>query len=289
MTSTPPRLSEQLVAQLSNCTLCPRECRVNRLQDERGFCGIGRWAVVASAGPHYGEESVLVGRHGSGTIFFSGCNLGCCFCQNYDISHYREGAETDPRTLAAIMLRLQKIGCHNINVVTPTHVVPQIVEALELARRDSLHVPLVFNCGGYEKVETLRTLKGVVEIYMPDAKFWNAASAERYCRAPDYPDRMRAALREMHAQVGDLQIVNGLATRGLLVRHLVMPGLVEESLQIMEFLAREISPNTFVNVMEQYRPMFHAADFTEIARRPTSAEYLHVLRHAQSLGLRISD
>ena len=277
-----------LPAQLADCALCPRECHVNRLAGETGFCGIGREAVVCSAGPHFGEEPPLVGAGGSGTIFFAGCNLACVFCQNYEISHYREGRPADALRLAAMMLRLQEIGCHNINVVTPTHVVAQIVEALEPARSKGLELPLVYNCGGYEKLATLQALEGTVEIYMPDAKYWSAESAERYSHAADYPEVMRAALREMQRQVGDLEIVDGIARRGLLVRHLVMPGLVEESLRILEFLRDEISPDTYVNVMPQYRPAFHAADHTEIARRPTDEEYREVIAGAGRLGLRLS-
>lgn len=241
--------------RLSCCTLCPRHCRVNRLADERGFCHTGAQAEVAGYGPHFGEESVLVGMGGSGTIFLAHCNLGCVFCQNYEISHLGEGVATPPGQLAAMMVSLQKQGCHNINFVTPSHVVPQLLDALIVAIDRGLTVPLVYNTGAYDEVETLRLLDGVVDIYMPDFKFWAEASAARFCRAADYPEMARLAIAEMHRQVGDLVIdAHGIARRGLLVRHLVMPEGLAETGKIMHFLAQEISPATYVNVMGQYRP-----------------------------------
>jgi putative pyruvate formate lyase activating enzyme len=227
----------------------------------------------------------LVGTRGSGTIFFAGCSLGCAFCQNYGISHYREGEEVEPPELARMMLRLEQAGCHNINLVTPTHFVPQILRAVSLAAGGGLGLPLVYNCGGYETLETLRLLEGVVDIYMPDFKFWESQSGERYCGAPDYPAVARATLREMQRQVGDLVVEGGLAVRGLLVRHLVMPGGTGESRQILGFIAREISQRAFVNVMDQYRPCYHADRFSEIARRPTGAEFRDALKAAREVGL----
>jgi putative pyruvate formate lyase activating enzyme len=269
------------------CQICPRNCRVNRLAGERGYCKVGDTPIVSSAGPHFGEEPPLVGRGGSGTIFLGGCNLGCVFCQNYTISHNVEGEPTAPAQLARIMLLLQRRGCENINFVTPTHVTPWLMEATRLARLDGLRVPIVYNCGGYESVETLRLLEGTVDIYMPDAKYWDEACARRYSNAPDYPAIMREALKEMHRQVGELEIVGGVARRGLLVRHLVMPGGVAGSKDVLKFIADEISPRTFVNVMDQYRPVYRAHEFHEIARRPTAAEYEEARAYAEKLGLRL--
>jgi putative pyruvate formate lyase activating enzyme len=276
---------EAAYARLESCDLCPRNCRVARVRGETGVCKGGMLARVSSIGPHFGEESPLVGQHGSGTIFFTGCGLGCAFCQNYDISHCLDGSEATPRELAGMMLALEEMGCHNINLVTPTHFVPQIIQAVSLAACDGLGLPLVYNCGGYDTVETLRLLEGIVDIYMPDFKFWESASGERYCNAPDYPDVAREALKEMQRQVGDLVIEDGLALRGLLVRHLVMPAGTEESRHILSFIAREISRDAFVNVMDQYRPCHLADQLPEIARRPTAAELREVLESAKTAGL----
>lgn len=278
--------AREAVERMRQCRLCPRECGVNRLEDEQGFCQTGRRALVSSAGPHFGEESPLVGSHGSGTIFFSSCNLLCSFCQNYDISHLREGAEVDADRLAGAMLQLAQGGCHNINLVTPSHVVPQILEALVAAAESGLSVPLVYNTGGYDSVETLRLLDGVVDIYMPDFKFWDNAWAERFCYAGDYRERAMEALQEMHRQVGDLAIDEaGVAVRGLLVRHLVMPGGVAGTQGVMQFLAREISRDTYVNVMDQYRPCWEAHKTPAINRRITVEEYDQALEAARQAGL----
>lgn len=249
------------------CRLCPRRCGVDRLSGERGYCGGGDLAEVASYGPHFGEESVLVGSHGSGTIFFCGCNLLCRFCQNYSISHHQESdcVSVSPVELAAIMVDLQGKGCHNINLVTPSHLVPQILAALPTAIENGLHLPLVYNCGGYESVETLRLLDGVIDIYMPDAKFWDVDSARKWLDAEDYPEVMRMALKEMQRQVGDLSIADtGIAGRGLLVRHLLMPGGLEETRQILLYLATTISKQCYVNIMDQYRPCGEASAFPEL-------------------------
>jgi putative pyruvate formate lyase activating enzyme len=275
--------------RLRDCDLCPRLCRVDRTDGESGFCGIGADPVISSAGAHFGEEPPLVGRNGSGTIFFTGCNLGCVFCQNEEISHLRHGRPATEPALADLMLRLQEQGCHNINWVTPTHQIASIACALDIARSQGLWVPTVYNCGGYERVETLREIEGLVDIYMPDAKFWFADSSRAYLNAPDYPEIMRNALREMHRQVGDLVIEHGLAVKGLLVRHLVMPGGVAEALEILDFIARDISPNTYVNVMSQYHPACHAHEFHLIARRITLEEYDTVRLHAEKLGLRLAE
>jgi len=276
------------------CCLCPRACGADRAAGERGFCGAGARAAVASAAPHFGEEPCLVGSGGSGTIFLAGCNLGCVFCQNDDISRASAGKVMEPADLAGLMLGLESRGCENINFVTPTHVSPALMEAIVEARGRGLGVPIVWNCGGYESLEALRLLDGLVEIYMPDFKFSLSASGERYGRAPDYPARACAAIGEMHRQVGDLVIDRGVARRGLLVRHLVMPGGVQESREILDFLA-SLSRETCVNVMDQYRP---AADvlqpdgrrkYAEIARTVTLEEVAEVREYGRRLGLRLVD
>lgn len=271
---------------MKSCTLCPRSCGVNRLAGEVGYCRTGRKARVASYNAHFGEEAPLVGRRGSGTIFVSSCSLLCSFCQNAEISHGNEGVDVTPEQMAAMMLDLQAMGCHNINAVTPTHVVPMLLEALAAAVPEGLSIPLVYNCGGYESLETLRLLEGIVDIYMPDFKFWEPQWAERFCQAADYPERARAALREMHRQVGDLILdETGIARKGLLVRHLVMPRNVAGTAEIMQFLAGEISRDTYVNVMDQYRPCWKAQEDPLIDRRLTAAEYRAALEAAHAAGL----
>lgn len=278
------------LALLSCCTLCPRQCRVNRTEDETGICGVGRQAMVASYTPHFGEESPLVGTGGSGTIFFSGCNLRCVFCQNYEISQGGEGISASCGQLAAMMLSLQKQGCHNINFVTPSHVVPQILEALPIAVKRGLTLPLVYNSSGYDAVETIRLLDGVFDIYMPDFKFWSTASSKRYCAAPDYPEKARQAIKEMQRQVGELVLDKaGVAVRGVLLRHLVMPGGLTETARIMEFIAAEISKDSYVNVMEQYRPCGEAGRYAEIDRMLQNDEYQEALKIARKAGLRRLD
>ncbi len=213
-----------IYALLEKCSLCPRSCGVNRLEDEKGVCKTGRKAMVSSCNAHFGEEAPLVGKNGSGTIFFTNCSLLCNFCQNYEISHFGHGYEVTDEELAKMMISLQNKGCHNINFVTPSHVVPQILSALELAVKKGLNVPLIYNSGGYDNVETLKLLEGIFDIYMPDFKFWDSKIAERTCHAPDYPEVARKVFLEMHRQVGDLVIdKNGIAKSGLLVRHLVLP------------------------------------------------------------------
>ncbi len=272
---------------LRRCTLCPRRCRVDRHAGEIGVCGIGARARIASYGPHFGEEAVLVGPGGSGTIFLTGCSLRCCFCQNFDISQGDEpGQEVDDGDFAAIMLELQARGCSNINLVTPSHVVPQILAALLRAVEGGLRIPLVYNSSGYDSAPTLDLLAGAVDIYLPDLKFWLPATAGRYADAPDYPDIARQAIRRMHRQVGDLEVgADGLARRGLLVRHLLMPGQGEETAAILGFLATEISPSTYVNIMAQYHPCGQAERFPEICRGVSGAEYRQALACARSLGL----
>lgn len=241
---------------------------------------------MASFGPHFGEEAPLVGSHGSGTVFFSQCNLHCAFCQNYDISHSDAGRETSAESLAGIFLSLQKTGCHNLNLVTPTHVTPQIVETLAVAAEMGLTMPVVYNCGGYESVSTLRELEGLVDIYMPDVKFLDAAAADRYCDAPDYPDVVRAAVKEMARQVGPLQIDRrGIAQRGLLVRHLVMPGGASTTRKAIDFLAGEIGTDTYLNLMNQYRPCGRALSFPGIGRRTSREEWAEARDYALQKGM----
>ncbi|MEW6213660.1 MAG: radical SAM protein [Nitrospirota bacterium] len=271
---------------LENCRLCPRECEVNRLKNEKGICRTGRSAVVSSFHPHFGEEDPLVGTNGSGTIFMTNCNLLCVFCQNWEISHLGEGSEVSSETLAGMMLHLQRQGCHNINFVTPTHVVPQILDALPYAIEDGLNIPLVYNTGGYDAVESLKLLEGIFDIYMPDFKFWDSEMARRYLKAPDYPERAREALKEMHRQVGDLVLdENGIALRGILLRHLVMPGGVAGTREIMRFIVKEISPNTYVNIMDQYRPCGHAYKCPPLDRGITHDEYKEALRATREEGI----
>ena len=279
---------EELYSRLTPCRVCPRNCEVDRLRGEQGYCKIGAEPLVASASPHHGEEPCLVGRGGSGTIFLSGCNLMCSFCQNYRISHGAEGSPTGVDGLVELMFRLQKRGCENINFVTPSHVVPWLADAVRQARLDGLNVPIVYNSGGYDSVETLRLLEGTVDIYMPDIKFWSSDPAERYCGAEDYPEVMKQAVKEMHRQVGDLEIRHGVARRGLLVRHLVMPEDVAGTHDILDFLADDISAQTWVNVMEQYRPCYEASQFAEIARRPSRKEVRAAREHAEVLGLNLA-
>ncbi len=271
---------------LRDCCVCARECRVNRLEGELGFCGIGAKALVSSAHPHFGEESPLVGSRGSGTIFFTSCNLKCVFCQNYEISHLMEGQEVSAEALADLMLGLQRMGCHNINFVTPSHVVPQILEALLPAAEKGLKVPLVYNTGGYDSVETLKLLDGVVDIYMPDLKFMDSRPSELLMNAPDYPEVVKDAIKEMHRQVGDLQTNElGVATRGLLVRHLVMPQGLANTRAAMGFLAREISASTYVNVMSQYRPCGRAMEYSETNRSLNRDEYVEAIKIAEVEGI----
>ena len=276
------------VEGLASCTACPRNCRVNRLANRTAACRSGRDARVASYFPHRGEENCLRGWRGSGTVFFSWCNLRCVFCQNFDISQQGAGEETRPEALAAMMLALQEQGCHNINLVTPEHVVPQILEALPFAVERGLRLPIVYNTSAYDALESLRLLDGIVDIYMPDFKFWDRELSLRYLRARDYPEVARAAIREMHRQVGDLVIGgDGLARRGLLVRHLVMPGGIAGTHEVMRFLAEEISKETYVNVMDQYSPAGRVSRerFFELNRRITRAEWDDAVRAALEAGL----
>ena len=272
---------------LKQCVVCPRNCRVDRTRSEVGYCGMTHVLKISSVGPHFGEESCLVGSGGSGTIFLAGCNLLCIFCQNFDISHGRRGASASEEEVAGMMLDLERMGCHNINFVTPTHFAPQIMKCIAVARDGGLSVPIVYNSGGYDHLHMLKLLDGFIEIYMPDFKFWSRDVAERLANSADYPQIAKAAFKEMHRQVGDLVIENGIARRGLLVRHLVMPNNLVQSKEVIDFLSDEISPNTFVNVMGQYRPVYRAGEVREINRFPTSEEILQARRYAKERGLRL--
>ena len=271
---------------LAACELCGHRCGIDRLSGQTGLCRTGAVARVASFGPHFGEEAPLVGSGGSGTVFFVSCNLACVYCQNWDISQLPSGREVSARGLATIMLGLEESGCENVNLVSPTHVTPMALEALDLAAGDGLTVPLVWNTGTYETPETLELLDGVVDVYLADAKYADAEVAERLSGAADYAYVMREALVEMHRQVGDLVTgEGGVAERGLMVRHLVLPDDLAGSAETMRFIAREVSEATYVNVMAQYRPSFHADEHPEIARRITGEELAAARETARKAGL----
>lgn len=282
---------EAAQAALRDCALCPWACHVDRTQ-KIGFCRTGAEAIVSSAFPHMGEEDPLTGIYGSGTIFFAQCNMRCQFCQNYEISQLGEGRPISAERLAEIMLRLQAAGCHNINFVSPTHVIPQIIAAVYLAAQEGLSIPLVYNTGGYDAPEGLRLLDGIIDIYMPDMKYADATLAQKYSKIRDYPRHNQAAVREMHRQVGDLQLdERGIAMRGLLVRHLVLPEGMAGTAEIVRFLAEEISPNTYINVMGQYRPAWRVAE-RQIAplNRPVTRQEVEDARAiAQRAGLRLDE
>ncbi len=286
------KLKEQVetgLRLLASCELCPRRCGVNRSEAKGGFCRTGRHARVSSAFAHFGEEDCLRGHRGSGTIFFSGCNLGCIFCQNFDISQLEDGREVDARHLAALMLHLQEAGCHNINLVTPTHCVPQILEALQIAVPAGLRLPLVYNTGGYDSLDGIGLMDGVVDVYMPDFKLWYPESCAKYLHARDYGLRAREAIKAMHAQTGVLRLdEDGLALRGLLVRHLVMPGLPADTNAILGWLASELSPDTYLNLMDQYHPAHLAQtnpEFAAINRRIWASEFEQALHSLSAAGL----
>lgn len=278
--------AEQLRGELQNCTLCPRNCHSDRLSGEPGTCSTGEYAMVSSYAPHFGEETPISGSQGSGTIFFTHCNLLCNFCQNYDISHEGRGQVVTALELSEMMLTLQALGCHNINFVTPSHVVPQIVQALIPAIENGLNVPLVYNSGGYDSVSTLQQLDGIVDIYMPDFKFSDSRIADDTCNSPDYFEIAKKAIREMYRQVGDLEInARGVADRGLLIRHLVMPDKAAGTRKIMEFLHDEISPETYVNVMPQYRPCGRTYEYPYLKRAISTEEYRSAIHDAIDAGI----
>lgn len=279
---------EEAKKNITNCNLCPHKCGVNRLE-EVGICKANHRAIVSSYGPHLGEERVLVGQRGSGTIFFGYCNLSCVYCQNYEISVYGEGDIVSNDTLAQIMLSLQNdYGCHNINLVTPTHFVPNILEAVYLAAQSGLKIPIVYNCGGYECVETLRLLDGVIDIYMPDFKYASAEFGQRYSKVPDYPKRAKEALKEMDKQVGGLKVDSkNSAYRGLLIRHLMLPGGLEDTKGMLGFIKKELSSDVLVNLMNQYYPSHKAFEYKEIAKRLDLREYKEAYSYGEKLGLRL--
>ncbi|MBT9175439.1 MAG: hypothetical protein DDT22_01117 [candidate division WS2 bacterium] len=285
---------------LQDCVLCPRKCHINRIKGEKGYCQAGRELMVSSYGPHFGEEEPLVGSPslvvsylgrvkpagGSGTIFLTHCSLRCNYCQNYTISHLGEGKTVSPEKFARIMLELQNTGCHNINLVTPTHYTPQLVKSLKIAGKMGLNLPIVYNCGGYEEVNTIKLLDGLIDIYMPDIKYSSQDSAQKYSDAPDYFERCKEAVKEMHRQVGDLKTNDkGIAFQGLLIRHLVLPDNLAGSFEALKFIANEISINSYVNIMDQYRPMFRASQYREINRIPSRQEIGSVMELAKNLGL----
>jgi putative pyruvate formate lyase activating enzyme len=275
----------RLYGILESCELCPRRCRANRLEGKKGYCKSGIELTISSYGPHFGEEPEITGRNGSGTIFLTNCNLLCIFCQNYETSHLGYGEEVPIDEAAEIMLSLQSIGCHNINLVTPTHYTPQLVKAISVAAGKGLKLPIFWNCSGYENVETIRLLDGVVDIYKPDMKYSESEPAKKYSNAPDYFERCKEAVREMHRQVGDLKVnEKGIAYRGLLIRHLVLPNDLAGSEKVLEFAA-ELSKECYVNIMAQYRPCGRAYEHKELSRRPTSTEYFRVVDYARKLGL----
>jgi putative pyruvate formate lyase activating enzyme len=288
-----PRVDAAL-RELEDCCACPRDCHINRLANETRVCHTGRYARVASAFPHFGEENCLRGRNGSGTIFFSFCNLRCVFCQNWDISQQESGVECNAEAIAGIMIELQNRGCHNINFVTPEHVAPQVIEAIASAIPKGLRVPIVYNTSAYDAVTSLRLLDGLIDIYMPDFKFWKRESARRLAKAKDYPERAREAIREMHRQVGPLRFGrDGLARRGVLVRHLVMPGQLDETEAIFRWLADDVSPDTYVNIMGQYRPQYQVGDiardgspkYDDIKQMPKQGELRRAYDAARDAGL----
>lgn len=282
------RRAQESIEALAFCRVCPRDCADNRLASKAGICKTGRFACVCSYSAHTGEEACLSGWHGSGTIFFSWCNLRCPFCQNYEISYEGHGEETHPERLATMMMELQAAGCHNINLVSPSHVVPQILEALLIAVESGLRLPIVYNTSAYDSMQSLGQLDGVVDIYMPDFKIWDSAIALKYLAARNYPQEARRAIKEMHRQVGELKMdEHGLAKRGVLVRHLVMPGRISGTREITGFLAREVSPHTYLNIMAQYFPAGKVSSekFPEINRRITQQEYAEAVAAAQKAGL----
>ncbi|KNF09401.1 hypothetical protein CLPU_3c01790 [Gottschalkia purinilytica] len=278
--------ANKLKTMLENCVLCPHQCEVNRIKGERGYCKTLDKTVVSGAEAHFGEENELVGKYGSGTIFFSHCNLKCVFCQNYEISHCGIGEEVSAEELADMMLYLQKRKCHNINLVSPGHIVAQIVEAIFIAAKNGLNIPIVYNTNGYDLTDTLRFLDGIVDIYMPDIKFSDDNTARTYLGVKNYYSIAKNAVKEMYRQVGNLKVDNNIAYSGLMIRHLVMPENIAGTEKIMKFIAEEISKDTYVNIMAQYYPMHKANEFEELKRRITREEFLNAISSAKSVGLK---
>ncbi len=279
---------DELWSRYSDCDLCAYDCGVDRTDGETGACRVDDTLYVSSHFPHFGEEDCLKGTNGSGTIFIAHCNMTCVFCQNFETSHEAKGEEATPEDVAEMALELQSQGCHNVNFVSPTHHSPHLVEAVKIASERGLDVPIVWNCGGYEQVEILELLDGIVDIYMPDVKWADDQAAAKYSRAPNYWSNVKESLKEMHRQVGDLEMTDGLATGGLLVRHLVMPNHVESAKDVLTYIAEEISTETYVDVMAQYKPYYKAKSeerYEEISRGITREEYREVVDHAREIGL----
>jgi putative pyruvate formate lyase activating enzyme len=281
--------ADEAIALLERCALCPRNCHVDRLHNKTAACKTGRYARVSTAFAHFGEEDCLRGWKGSGTIFFSWCNLRCVFCQNFETSQMGEGEEVSPEVLAGLMLKLQAAGCHNINFVTPEHVVPQVLEAMVIAVERGLRIPLVYNTSAYDSMDSIRLMDGVVDVYMPDFKMWTVTNGLRYLFAKDYAETARRVIKAMHEQVGELKVdEEGIALRGVLVRHLVMPGLLEDTREIMNYLTHEVSTDTYLNLMDQYRPagkVLMRDKYAEINRRISGSEWKQALQYAREAGL----
>ena len=276
---------EKAIKMLEECKVCPHNCGVNRLKDEKGYCKVGRHVIVSDYFPHLGEEFPIRGYRGSGTIFFSYCNMRCVYCQNYEVSHLGVGRVMKPEDLAEAMLELQDYGCHNINLVSPSHVVPQILEALLIAVEKGLRIPIVYNTSSFDSLETLRLLDGIVDIYLADLKYLNKEYGRKYSKVKDYPTAAKEAIKEMYRQVGSLKVdERGIAVRGLLVRHLVLPNDISTTKEVMDFL-RSIDENLAVNVMKQYFPYYKAWDYPELSRRITEKEYRQALEHAKGFNL----
>ncbi|MDP2981025.1 MAG: radical SAM protein [Candidatus Omnitrophota bacterium] len=271
---------------MEKCSICPRKCGANRIKGQIGFCKAGLKPMVSSFHAHFGEEPPVSGRNGSGTIFFTHCSLRCVFCQNHPISQLGQGKEVTVEELAGMMLKLEAEGCHNINFVTPTHYMPHILEAIFIARDKGLKAPLVYNSGGYESMEALEILDGIIDIYMPDMKYSDNALSKKYSNAPDYFEINKIAVKEMYRQAGDLKIEMGIARKGLLIRHLILPENLAGSRKIFEFIANELSPDIYVNIMAQYYPCHSANKFPEINRRITAKEYMEAIRLAEKAGLK---
>ncbi|MCD6549635.1 radical SAM protein [Candidatus Micrarchaeota archaeon] len=278
---------KKLYSMMNPCVLCPRRCKVNRFE-RTGYCSVNGKPIVSSYFPHHGEEAVLRGVKGSGTVFFTGCNLKCVFCQNYDISHLLHGHETTVEMLASMMVELMNMGCHNLNLVTPTHQIPFIIDAIETVKSQGHDlVPIVYNTGGYDSLEVLRTIEGYIDVYLPDIKFFDRKACQRYMNAPDYPDVVKECVVEMYDQVGALRTDGqGIARKGVIIRHLVMPGYVDDSKRIMDWIAETVSKAS-VNIMAQYRPCYRAREFPEINRMITFDEYMEVVDYAESIGIRL--
>ncbi|MFA4888204.1 MAG: radical SAM protein [Candidatus Omnitrophota bacterium] len=271
---------------LGSCSICPRQCKVNRLNNQKGFCGIGLRPMIYSFIPHHGEEPPISGTAGSGTIFFSGCNLHCLYCQNYEFSQLKQGREVEPEELALIMLKIQEEGVHNLNFVTPTHILPQILKALLLAIPKGLKIPLIYNTSGYELVSMIKMLEGIIDIYLPDMRYADSELAKNYSDALDYPKYNQTAVKEMQRQVGSAQFdASGIITRGLIIRHLVLPENISGTENIMRFIKEEISQDTYISLMSQYLPYYRASEFKEISRRLKNQEYQEAKDILQKYGL----